>query len=153
MRTVLERFISKYIPVTESGCWLWIGSTNWRGYGEFSIAGRLVGAHRAAHELLKGPIPEGLTIDHLCRVRCCVNPDHLEAVPHRINLLRASTFNARNAAITHCPQGHPYAGSNLILRKQRAGRACRECKNANQRQRRSKASVILTDKESPCMSQ
>ena len=125
--TPLERFKKHYIPVTESGCWLWVGATLRNGYGYFNGSTKSRLAHRVAYELYKGAIPIGLVIDHLCRVKCCVNPDHLEAVPQRTNLLRGNTTQRRYAGRTHCSQGHPYAGSNLILEKR--GRYCRICKN------------------------
>lgn len=132
--SILSRFNNLLIPVTESGCWLWIGTTNWRGYGQFKLKRSAMQAHRVSYQLFIGPITEAYTIDHLCRVRCCVNPDHLEAVPHFVNLLRGNTVNAIAASKTHCPQGHPYSGDNLIIRKERR-RVCRACKNAINRKR------------------
>lgn len=132
--SVLARFEKLLTPVTESGCWLWIGATNWRGYGQFKLAGSAIQAHRVSYQLFVGPIPEIYTIDHLCRVRCCVNPTHLEAVPHGVNLLRGDTINAIAASKTQCPQGHPYSGENLIIKKE-GTRACRTCKNIIHRKR------------------
>ena len=87
---VKELFEQYFEPVTESGCWLWTSTLNVKGYGQFN--GRRQGvsnaAHRAAYEIYRGPIPEGFEIDHLCRVRSCVNPNHLEAVTHAVNLQR-----------------------------------------------------------------
>lgn len=87
--------------------------------------------HVATYEEWVGPVASGLTIDHLCRVRDCCNPEHLEPVTHRENLLRGDTVSARNVAKTHCPQGHPYSGENLILRHypNRVGRVCRACRD------------------------
>lgn len=73
-------------------------------------------AHRVAYELFVAEIPEGFDLDHLCRNRGCVNPDHLEPVTRRENLLRGETIPARNARITHCPQGHPYDAENTRIR-------------------------------------
>lgn len=98
-----ERFERLYEPEPNSGCWLWKGATAC-GYGYF----RHRPAHRFAYELYRGPIPEGLQLDHLCRVRSCVNPSHLEAVTQGVNLHRGETIAARNAAKTHCPKGHEY---------------------------------------------
>jgi hypothetical protein len=78
-----------YVEKTED-CWLWVGAIGSSGYGRLKVAGRDVGAHRFAFELLVGPIPEGLTIDHLCRNRPCVKPDHLEPVTLAENTRRAN---------------------------------------------------------------
>ena len=86
--------------------------------------------HRVAYEAAVGPIPEGLQLDHLCRNTLCTNPAHLEPVTCRENLLRGNTLQAANAAKTHCPYGHPYAGENLRVRRLKSGglgRSCREC--------------------------
>lgn len=111
-------------------CWLWTRSCNGKGYAEIKLAGRRHGVHRLAYELLVGPVPEGLVLDHLCRVRRCVNPDHLEPVTNRENLLRGEGASAKNAAKTHCPAGHPYDEANTILRP-RGSRRCRACHNAS----------------------
>ena len=120
-----------------NGCWLWVAKQNGHGYGSLrvgSIAGRgnNAVAHRIAYELLVGPIPEGLTLDHLCRVRNCVNPEHLEAVTHRVNILRGSGASARNAAKTHCKHGHPLVPEN-IYRNPNGYRVCAKCDLARQR--------------------
>ena len=104
-------------------CWVWLGVKNAKGYGRFS---RGYMAHRVAHALNGGTIPDGYSIDHLCRNRACVNPRYLEAVPHRINLLRGNTVTARAAAATHCPSGHPYDAANTVHRK-RGSRECKAC--------------------------
>jgi hypothetical protein len=83
-------------------------------------------AHRLYYELEKGPIPKGLTLDHLCRVRCCVNPDHLEPVTPVENVMRGESFFAKQARRTHCPQGHEYIGRNLMITR-RGERKCRAC--------------------------
>lgn len=99
------------IPVAQMNpgeCWLWAGSTG-RGYALVQHDGKLRPVHRLLYELLRGPIPEGLQLDHLCRVRNCVNPYHLEPVTGRENLMRSPIAPAAiNAAKTECPQGHPY---------------------------------------------
>lgn len=112
--TVEERFFAKVEKGTD--CWLWTGAHDKHGYGCFAPDGRRAGprkltrAHRFAYELLVGPIPEGLTLDHLCRVPACVNPAHLEPVTLRENILRGEAPSAKQARRTHCIHGHPLDG-------------------------------------------
>lgn len=122
----LERFNAKYTPEPNSGCWLWTASVNEKGYGAFKLNGKAVSAHRFAYEAFVGPIPEGLHIDHLCRVPCCVNPTHMEPVTSRENRLRGKDGNTKK---THCPKGHPYSGDNLYVRNGR--RHCRACRTVS----------------------
>ena len=112
--------------VREDGCWIWTGIINGYGYGQVIDHGRRPMAHRKMYETLVGPIPEGLTLDHLCRVHACVNPGHLEPVTIRENTLRGNTTPAANAAKTHCLRGHPLAGDNLY-RTPDGRRQCRAC--------------------------
>lgn len=122
-------------------CWIWRGRLNGSGsgYGVFWNGKRLMSASRWAYENAHGPLPDGLEPDHLCRVRDCVNPAHLEAVTHRENMLRGETVAAANAAKTHCPQGHPYAGDNLG--RETRNRRCLTCKREHMRRVRAKAAV------------
>ena len=120
------RFWAK-VKKTEK-CWLWMAPL-YKGYGQFSVGGFHVGAHRYAYELLVGPIPAGLVIDHLCRVRNCVNPAHMEPVTIGENVLRGDTISARNAAKTRCLRGHPLSGENLCVYPD-GSRYCRECHRA-----------------------
>lgn len=122
----LARLMS-YVLKQPNGCWEWTGSITPKGYGELRWNGRAQRAHRVAYALLKGALFRGLTIDHLCRNRACVNPDHLEQVEHRVNLLRGQTITARNAAVTHCPQGHDYSPENTYT-PPTGGRHCRICR-------------------------
>jgi hypothetical protein len=114
------------------GCWLWSGALTHDGYGRFRMPDGHVMAHRFAYELLVGPIPEGLVLDHVrargCVHRHCVRPDHLEPVTNEVNLLRGDTFVAENAAKSHCPAEHPYDEANTIRRNGR--RICRTCEQA-----------------------
>lgn len=114
-------------PPNEDGCWLWLGSIQSNGYPRLKRGGRQFGAHRLVYEAFKGPIPEGLVIDHLCRVPACVNPDHLEAVTMRENTLRGVSIIADLAKRTHCTHGHPLSGDNLWIRKD-GSRICRACR-------------------------
>lgn len=121
------RFWAK-VTKTET-CWLWTAYKSNGGYGRIKISGRMVPAHRVAYELLVGPIPAGLEIDHLCRVRNCVNPDHLEPVTRAVNTLRGTSPSAQHAVKTHCDNGHPFDAANTYLRPT-GGRACRACGRA-----------------------
>jgi hypothetical protein len=123
----LERFHTHY-NVTPSGCWEWSKALNHGGYGTFAYGGRRMGAHRAAWELLRGPIPAGLDVDHLCRNRRCVNPDHLEPVTRSVNLARGQV-GGWNRDITRCRQGHPFSPDNTYT-DPRGWRGCRECRSA-----------------------
>lgn len=129
--TTLDRFWAK-VTITDS-CWLWHRPDAY-GYGAFTIRrGMIVKAHRFAYELFVGPIPDGLDLDHLCRVRHCVNPAHLEPVTRRENALRGVGPTAVNARKSHCIHGHP-------LTEGQGRRICRTCnaeRNKAWRQRRS----------------
>ena len=139
MSTPNQRFDEKWIPEPNTGCWLWTAAIA-RGYGVFWFEGRQGPAHRYAYERWAGPIPDGLQLDHLCRVRNCVNPNHLEPVTCRENLLRGETFNATNAARTHCPQGHEYDEKNTyVWRSQRHCRPCRADAEARYQARKAAA--------------
>lgn len=111
-----------------SGCWLWPGSRNRGGYGRYKVRGVTVNVHRTVYEAHRGPIPEGLTLDHLCRVRHCANPAHLEPVTQRENTLRSPiALTAVNARKTACPRGHPYDGVKRLAN----GTTERQCKRCN----------------------
>lgn len=120
-----DRFMS-FVHRSDSGCWEWTGSTSYKGYAKFRQDGERMPAHRWAYEHWVGPIPEGLHIDHLCRNRKCVNPEHLEPVTPRENVMRGNGVPARNARKTHCVHGHPFSGDNLRI-SLRGDRRCREC--------------------------
>jgi hypothetical protein len=123
----ISRFMDK-IEKTNN-CWNWTGSVN-DGYGQFWYKKR-VSAHRFSYELFKETIPQGLQLDHLCRNRKCVNPEHLEAVTTQINTVRGLTgkINHFNKNKTHCPKGHEYSGVNNKERK-----ICQICRTEQQRQ-------------------
>jgi Flp pilus assembly pilin Flp len=120
--------------------WLWRGSLATKGYGRLRLDGVKVLAHRASYEAYVGPIPEGLTIDHLCRVRACVKPAHLEAVTMRENVLRGIGPAAIHARQTHCKRGHLLAGEH-VYQSPEGHRRCRTC------QLEAHAERYRTDKE------
>lgn len=102
------------------------------GYGQLKVKrpdGRegTERAHRVVYELMVGPIPEGMILDHLCRNRWCVRPDHLEPVTHRTNIFRGEGLAPANAAKTHCPQGHEYSPENTYAYNDGRVRMCRRC--------------------------
>lgn len=121
-----EKFLARII-VDESGCWLWVGCVKSNGYGWVNTGQKSMYAHRVSYELFIGPIPSGLQLDHLCRVRHCVNPEHLEPVTARTNNLRGESQAAVRARSTTCIYGHELYGANLWMRSGR-WRVCRACK-------------------------
>lgn len=130
-RDQLVRFWPKVNKEASGGCWEWTAAKMPMGYGRFD--GKL--AHRLAYELLVGPIPDGLVIDHLCRNKSCVNPGHLEPVQQGVNLLRGETVNATAAGRTECIHGHPFTESNTHITRS-GRRTCRRCNANRQRELR-----------------
>ena len=128
-QSIEDRFMSHVKVNNATGCWEWTACINpTGGYGQTrDAAQRKVYAHRLSYELFVGEIPHGLSIDHLCRVRRCVNPKHLEAVPLKVNILRGDSFSAKRAKQTHCKRGHLLAGHNIKPNKN--NRQCRTCFN------------------------
>lgn len=125
-RPAVDRIADK-VDFHDSGCWLWTGAIHPTGYGQMRTPGTRVStsAHRVVYESLVEPIAPGLVLDHLCRIRACVNPDHLEPVTHRVNLLRGVGINATNAAKTHCKHGHEFTPENTYRYGNK--RQCRTC--------------------------
>jgi HNH endonuclease len=128
------------IPTYRPGlgpCWIWTAGLTPKGYGWLSEPGRRgysVMAHRLSWKLLRGEIPTDMQLDHLCRVRSCVNPGHLEVVTSRINTLRGDTIPARFAARTECSHGHSYTPENTHINRIGA-RVCRTCDRERTRMR------------------
>lgn len=141
----IERFWEKVDKTAD--CWVWLGARSKSRSAEYGSF-RGIRAHRIAYELVVGPIPEGLVIDHLCRNTLCVRPEHLEAVTQRENVLRGDAPPAHNATKTHCSKGHPYDEANTFYRPS-SGRArrCRACnrisvRNAMRKNREAKRSAL-----------
>ena len=134
--TPLERFegkVNKNGPVVKAElgpCWLWMGAMDKStGYGAMGFYGKTERTHIVAFKLFKGDIPYGLEIDHLCRIRLCVNPDHLDAVTQQVNLMRGMGPAAVNARKTHCKNGHEFTGENTY-HLSNGSRCCRACQLA-----------------------
>jgi hypothetical protein len=125
----IPRFLSK-VECLENGCWQWTAATYRGGYGAFGVGSELQGyAHRWSYVFFVGNIPERHVLDHLCRNPGCVNPDHLEAVPQRVNHMRGrnpEVTRARYQAQTHCRRGHPFDEENTY-RHPNGRRVCRTC--------------------------
>lgn len=114
----IDRFERKYMPEPNSGCWLWLNALDKGGYGVFTIRRGVgnkanIAAHRFSYETYAGPIPEGRVVDHLCRVRSCVNPSHMELVTQRENVLRGDL--GKRMVATLCENGHPFSFENTVV--------------------------------------
>jgi hypothetical protein len=138
LTVMVKRFWERIDKQPGDGCWIYQGRRYSNGYGVTRIAGFWL-AHRYAYSMLVGPIPDGLELDHLCRNRACVNPDHLEPVTHRENGLRGVGAAAVNARKTHCVRGHPLEGDNVYHPPDRPEwRECVACRAARQERRKAR---------------
>lgn len=137
---LIERFNAKHMPEPNTGCWLWTANADREGYGRIQVNRRSMKAHRVAYELFVGPIPNGLTIDHVrargCLGASCVNPEHLEAVTKRENTLRGRGPSAVAARRGSCKNGHPWTPRNTYRDPKGGSRVCRSCNRAAQARRK-----------------
>lgn len=151
--TLSSRIMARVRKDEETGCWVWLGCISGKGYEKGEGYGRIqavlgklgqVSTHRVMYEQHKGPIPPGLQIDHLCRNRRCCNPDHLEAVTQKENIMRGISFSAHNARKTACPRGHEYTSDNVVWDVSRGDRRrkCRECERLRAIRNRRRAAAL-----------
>ena len=126
--TVVERFWRRIEPEPNSGCWLWIGATNGNGYAKLSVNGRMNEAHRVSYEMFVGKIPIGLDIDHLCRIRSCVNPNHLRILTRQQNVMCGQHPNVIRSRANRCLRGHTFDYVDP-----RGHKRCRECRRQRDR--------------------
>lgn len=131
------------VEVDGRGCWLWTGGIRANGYSQCHLWGRRYGstAHRVAYRRLVGPIPDGLDLDHVCRVRRCVNPAHLEPVTRAENIARGESRVAKQMRQTACVNGHPFDEPNTYYTK-RGKRQCRECHRIRESVARKRGNLI-----------
>jgi hypothetical protein len=139
--SVIDRISDKFL--VGDGCWTWTASLDSHGYGQINSGGRgkPLPAHRVVYEMINGPVPVGLDLDHLCRNTVCVRPDHLEPVTRAENIRRGEAgqvHKARMALLTHCKHGHEFTPANTYTGKNANGnprRVCRKCKAIRERAR------------------
>lgn len=134
-RKVIESFrFDKFLDriVTDGECIIFTGTKSPQGYGSFQSANRVrMQAHRISYQVFVGPLIDGLVIDHICRNRLCVRPDHLRQVTHQVNILAGVGATAVHAKKTHCVNGHEYTTENT--HRTRHGRACKICRKEKKR--------------------
>jgi len=127
-RPVMDRLWEKVSKRGHGGCWIWLGAVNNKGYGVIRLEdGRTALVHRVTYVDAHGEIPDGLELDHLCRVINCVRPSHLDPVTHKINSLRSRSIMAANARKTHCKHDHEFTSENTRINARTGHRACLAC--------------------------
>ena len=126
MKSTIDYFNERWIGEPNSGCWIWTAGCVGNGYASMvdQETKKQIVAHRFSYGYFKGTIPDGLELDHTCRVRCCVNPDHLEPVTRKENLHRSPIWLGNR---TECPHGHAYNAENTYFRKLDSSPRCRVC--------------------------
>jgi len=125
---LLLRFHNK-VKLNDNGCHIWTGYTDDDGYGKFGIKNKIISSHRFSYNLYKGQIPNNMEIHHICNNTSCVNPNHLEVVTHKENLILGNSPSSINRDKTHCPKGHKYTKENTYFsNKRRYCRKCRKCR-------------------------
>lgn len=139
--STLDRFVKK---VSFDGCWNWKASKDNDGYGNFWFKSKIYLAHRASYEMFVGSIQDGMTLDHICRNRSCVNPNHLRQMSLKENILCGDGVCAKKLKQTHCVRGHELSGYNLMnrVRNGNVNRSCRICKNERKREREKNISLL-----------
>lgn len=143
-----KRFWDK-VSVDDAGCWLWLGAISENGYGWFGWKGKNKNAHRVSYEELVGKTQGKDVLDHLCRVRRCCNPNHLEPVTHAENVRRGVAqlslipYYEKQRAKTHCVNGHEYTEKNTTWRAEGKRRMCKECNRQAQAKMRAKRKLSL----------
>lgn len=126
MVKLYEKAMLRVIPEPNTGCWLWMGGASDQGYGQVYQDGRAHYVHRIVATHHYGPIPDGMVVDHKCRMRLCCNPDHLGVVTHRENTMRGTNPSAEKARKTHYLNGHAFTSENTRISKL-GTRNCRTC--------------------------
>ena len=152
--SVLPPHVAARVTVSHAGCWLWGGAVDRCGYGLASIGGKMFRLHRWAFQAANGPVAAELDMDHLCRVKSCCNPLHLEPVTHHVNLLRGATTRAStNQRKTSCANGHPFSEDNTYRWGTSRGtprRYCRACKRMGRKSAARKARAASKDVRPRC---